>query len=144
MNAQLTARMHRDLQAESGLSLADFDVMVRLTDHPEPRLRFFELAEALQWEKSRLSHHLARMEKRGLVIRESCPDDARGHLVSLTKLGRVAIEGAAPTHVEKVRDLVFDHLDENQVDTLAAIANVVLQRLDAPRASPTTKPDSEG
>ncbi len=64
----------------------------------------------LTWEKSRTSHHLTRMEKRGLVGREQCPDDARGAFVAITPAGREAIEQAAPGHACTVRRLVFDHL----------------------------------
>lgn len=78
MAAQLQAQLNRELQAHSGVSLADFEVLVALTDRPDVQVRVRELAEALQWEKSRLSHHLARMERRGLIEREHCPDDARG------------------------------------------------------------------
>jgi DNA-binding MarR family transcriptional regulator len=129
MHAHLTSRLHRALQAETGLSLSDFDVLVQLTDRTEPRMRVTELAEALQWEKSRLSHHLTRMQRRGLVCREQCPDDARGAYIALTEQGRTAIERAAPSHVETVRDLVFDQLTDEQVDTLAAIADRVRTRL---------------
>lgn len=129
MNAQLTARLHRQLLADSGLSLADFDVLVQLTDRREARARVLELADALQWEKSRLSHHLARMQRRGLLTREECPDDARGTLVVLTEEGRQAIERAAPRHVGTVRDLLFNQLAPEQVDTLRAIAEQVLARL---------------
>ncbi|WP_344681328.1 MarR family winged helix-turn-helix transcriptional regulator [Saccharopolyspora taberi] len=129
MYTQLAARLHREMQADSGLSLTDFEVLVRLTDQDEPRLRVGELAQALQWEKSRLSHHLARMQRRGLVVRQECPEDARGAFIALTGKGRTAIEQAAPAHVETVRDLVFDQLTEDQVDALAAIADCVLDRL---------------
>ncbi|MCE3555413.1 MarR family transcriptional regulator [Pseudonocardia sp. RS11V-5] len=130
MQAQLQARLHRRLQADSGLSYADFDVLVALTDRDE-RVRVLELAEALQWEKSRLSHHLSRMQKRGLVEREECADDARGAFVVLTPEGRRAIEEAAPAHVEAVRELMFDGLDADQVDALAGIAETVLGRIRA-------------
>jgi DNA-binding MarR family transcriptional regulator len=93
-------------------------------------MRVLELAEALQWEKSRLSHHLARMERRGLIERQDCPDDARGAFVALTDEGRRAIERAAPAHVETVRTLVFDGLEPDQIDTLADIAEVVLNRIE--------------
>lgn len=132
MHAQLNARLHRDLQDDSGLSLADFDVLVQLTDQAEPRLRFSALAQALQWEKSRLSHHLVRMQRRGLVFREECPDDARSTDIALTERGRRTIEQAAPAHVESVRELMFDQLTAEEVDTLADIADRVLQRLDKP------------
>ena len=131
MQNRLQAHLNRRLQADSGLSLADFTVLVELTDVPDGRLRVRELAEALQWEKSRLSHHLARMERRGLIERQDCPDDARGAFVVLTPEGRRAIEQAAPPHVETVRSAMFDGLDPDQVDTLAHIAEVVLNRIDA-------------
>ncbi|MCE0764421.1 MarR family transcriptional regulator [Pseudonocardia kujensis] len=131
MQAQLQARLHRRLQADSGLSYADFDVLVALTDRAGEQVRVLELAEALQWEKSRLSHHLSRMQKRGLVEREECADDARGAFVVLTAEGRRAIEGAAPAHVEAVRELMFDGLDADQVDALAGIAETVLGRIRA-------------
>jgi DNA-binding MarR family transcriptional regulator len=131
MQAQLQAQLHRRLQADSGLSYADFDVLVALTDRNGEQVRVLELAEALQWEKSRLSHHLSRMQGRGLVERQECTDDARGAFVVLTEEGRRAIEGAAPGHVEAVRELMFDGLDAAQVDALAGIAETVLDRIRA-------------
>lgn len=132
MHTQLVARLHRQLQQDSGLSLADFEVLVRLTDQPEPRMRVGELGQLLQWEKSRLSHHLGRMQKRGLVRREDCPDDARGAFIALTEQGRTAIEQAAPGHVETVRELLFDALTDEQVEAFGAIVGRVLERLDGP------------
>jgi DNA-binding MarR family transcriptional regulator len=129
MHAKLTARLNRQLQSDSGLSLADFEVLVQLTDQAEGRVRVRDLARALQWEKSRLSHHLGRMQRRGLVVREECPEDARGAFVVLTPEGRHAIERAAPAHVSTVRELVFDQLTDRQVDALGAIADHVLARL---------------
>ena len=137
MQTRLQAELNRQLQADSGMSLADFDVLVALTDRPDVQMRVLELAEALQWQKSRLSHHLARMERRGLIERQDCPDDARGAFVVLTDQGRRAIKHAAPAHVETVRALVFDGLDLDQVDTLADIAESVLNRIDT-RQAPAT------
>src|SRR4051812_13899364 len=79
------------------------------------RLRMFELVDNLQWEQSRLSHHVARMQRRGLVAREECTSDKRGAFVVLTDAGRDAIEKAAPGHVDTVRRLVFDGLSAEQV-----------------------------
>ncbi len=129
MQTQLNARLSKQLQADSELSHADFAVLVQLTDTPEERVRVFELARALEWEKSRVSHHLARMQKRGLIAREECPSDARGAFIVLTPQGRAAIENAAPRHVETVRRLVFDALTPEQVKALAAISEQVLARL---------------
>lgn len=130
LQAKLNAQLNRELQAESELSLADFEVLVRLTDRDDARARAFELATDMQWEKSRLSHHLARMQRRGLIDRAGCPEDARGSYIELTAEGRRAIEQAAPGHVESVRRLVFDQLTPDQVQALRAISEKVLGQLD--------------
>ena len=131
-HARLSARLNRELQAASGLSLSDYDVLVHLTDVPDGRLRAFELGEGLQWEKSRVSRQVARMAERGLVSREECAEDGRGAYVVLTTAGRKAIEAAAPGHVELVRRLLFDDLSPDQVRVLEAVAGGVLRRLDEP------------
>ena len=131
MTSRLDARLNRDLQQSSGLSLADYDVLVLLTEAPDGRRRVFEVAEDLQWEQSRLSHHLARMQRRGLVAREECTTDRRGAFVVLTDAGRDAIEKAAPGHVDTVRQLVFDGLSEEQVAMLQSFVGRVLARLRA-------------
>jgi DNA-binding MarR family transcriptional regulator len=130
MQARLHAQLNRRLQADSGLSLSDFDVLVALSEKQDGPMRVQELADHLQWEKSRLSHQLSRMERRGLLERQDCPDDARGAFVVLTASGRSTIEQAAPAHVEAVRALVFDGLDERQVETWGEIADAVLARVD--------------
>ena len=132
MTSRLDARLNRDLQQSSGLSLADYDVLVLLTEAPDGRLRMFELVDDLQWEQSRLSHHLARMERRGLVAREECTTDKRGAFVVLTDAGRDAIEKAAPGHVDTVRRLVFDGLSGEQVAMLETFVGRVLSRLAEP------------
>jgi DNA-binding MarR family transcriptional regulator len=130
MTSRLDARLNRQLQQTSGLSLADYDVLVLLTEAADGRLRVFEIAEDLHWEQSRLSHHLARMQRRGLVTREECTTDRRGAFVVLTPVGRKAIEQAAPAHVATVRQLIFDGLSKDQVATLESTVREVLSRLD--------------
>ncbi|MCP2257677.1 DNA-binding transcriptional regulator, MarR family [Streptoalloteichus tenebrarius] len=130
MQTRLTAALNRQLQTDSGLSLADYEVLVYLTDAPDGRLRPYELQHALDWEQSRLSHHLSRMQRRGLVERQDCPEDRRGAFVVLTPAGREAITNAAPGHVEAVRDLFFDALTPEQVAALRQVATQVLARLD--------------
>ena len=84
----------------------------------------------MQWEKSRLSHHLARMERRGLIERQDCEDDARGAFVALTPEGRRAIEQAcSPARRDRPFGPMFDGLDADEVETLAHIAEVVLGRI---------------
>jgi DNA-binding MarR family transcriptional regulator len=131
MTAQLNARANRQLQEEYGISLPDYEVLVALSEAPEGRLRVFEVADALAWEQSRVSHQLARMQRRGLIAREDCATDARGAFAVLTAAGRAAIEQAAPAHVELVRQLVFDELSRGQVSALTEITTRVLDRLAA-------------
>jgi DNA-binding MarR family transcriptional regulator len=131
MTAQLNARANRQLQEEYGISLPDYEVLVALSEAPEGRLRVFEVADALAWEQSRVSHQLARMQRRGLIARQDCATDARGAFAVLTAAGRAAIEQAAPAHVELVRQLVFDELSRGQVSALTEITTRVLDRLAA-------------
>ncbi len=128
LNAQLPALLHRELQQDSDLSLPDFDVLVQLTDDQRGRARIAQLAEALQWERSRLSHHVTRMARRGLVVKEECLDDGRGSFVVLTAAGRDAIERAAPAHVRTVRRAFFDALSEAEVQALGEMTEKVLAR----------------
>ncbi|HEY0696996.1 MAG TPA: MarR family winged helix-turn-helix transcriptional regulator [Micromonospora sp.] len=144
MHSRLTAQLGRQLQADSGLSLADYEVLVMLTDLPDGRLRPYELQRRLQWEQSRLSHHLGRMQRRGLVERQECPSDARGAFVVVTAAGREAIEAAAPGHVEAVRRYFLDHLTREQVQTLSHLANRVLGQLDAEAGCGDTLGDEPG
>jgi DNA-binding MarR family transcriptional regulator len=119
LNAKLSATLQRELQDDVGLSLPDFDVLVHLSEHPDGRLRVTDLAGLLQWERSRVSHHFTRMEKRGLVQRVECLEDGRGAFVSITPQGRTAIEQAAPGHVKVVRRLMFDVLSDSETSQLA-------------------------
>jgi DNA-binding MarR family transcriptional regulator len=126
MTAQLEARLNRELQDTFGLSLTDYHVLVAISEAPDTRLRMFEIVDRQQ---SRLSHHLSRMQRRGLLDREPCPTDGRGSFVVLTDADRAAIEQAAPTHVNTVRGLVFDGLSPDQLAALTAITAQVLERL---------------
>jgi DNA-binding MarR family transcriptional regulator len=129
MNALLTARLNREMQEASGISISDFSVLVPLSEHPDGRVRVLELARTLGWEKSRLSHQLTRMQQRGLIERANCSEDRRGAFVALTAQGRQTVEAAAPRHVESVRRYVFDELSRAQVDALGAISSTVVERL---------------
>ena len=130
LNTELSATLQRDMQGGAQLSMSDYDVLVHLTDSPEGRLRVSDLARLLQWGLSRVSHHVTRMERRGLVARTECAEDGRGAFVAVTAPGRAAIERAAPGHVASVRRLVFDALDTDDVASLGAIVDTILARLD--------------
>jgi DNA-binding MarR family transcriptional regulator len=130
MQLRLEGELARQLAADSGLSYPDYVVLVALTDRADGRLRLFELGEVLGWEKSRASHHVARMVDRGLVRKEKCDSDRRGSYVVVTARGRREIAAAAPGHVAAVRRLFVDRLTTAQLDALADIAETVLAGLD--------------
>ena len=106
--------------------MSDYEVLVHLTDDPAGRIRVTELAGLLQWERSRVSHHVTRMERRGMVEREACADDGRGAFVAITPAGRTAIEQAAPGHAQLVRGLVFDVLTAGDVRSLETVIDKLL------------------
>ncbi|HVL99849.1 MAG TPA: MarR family winged helix-turn-helix transcriptional regulator [Egibacteraceae bacterium] len=129
MQMRLEAALSRQLAAESSLSLQDFVVLVALTDYPDGRLRAFELARTLGWDKTRLSHHLKRMLDRGLVDKQACPTDRRGYFVAVTAQGREAIEAAAPGHVATVRRLFLDLVADDELETIIRVTTRVLDHL---------------
>src|ERR1700759_3426285 len=108
MSSLLPAALNRQLQQDCGLTLPEYEVLVQLSESPERRLRPFQVCDALNWEQSRLSHQLTRMERRGLVLRRDCMADGRRGYVEPPPAGAEAIDAAAPRHVATVRGLVFD------------------------------------
>jgi DNA-binding MarR family transcriptional regulator len=127
MTSLLQTAMHRQLQQDCELSLADYDVLVALSERGPQRIN--ELGEALGWEQSRLSHQLRRMRGRDLVRRHGTGDDRRGATVSLTEAGEAALEAAAPGHVELVRSVVFDGLSAAQLRAFGSVVELVTSRL---------------
>jgi DNA-binding MarR family transcriptional regulator len=123
---RLTAELSRDLAEHSALSYPDYVVLVALTDQPHGRMRLFALGHQIGWEKSRLSHQVARMETRGLVKKEKCDSDRRGAYVVVTRHGMEDIEAAAPSHAKAVRRLFVDRLTPNQLDAVGDAAEAVL------------------
>jgi DNA-binding MarR family transcriptional regulator len=129
MRALLDLQIARDLHRDSALSEADYDVLSTLSEKPEGRWRARDLAAQLLWSTSRLAHHVGRMEQRGLVARQTCADDARGALISLTEQGRATLRKAAPPHVASVRRHIIDLLTAEEVATLDTIAGKVITHL---------------
>ena len=135
MRTLLHARILRDLAREAGLSGPDYDVLSHVSESPGRRSRLGELAERMAWSRSRLSHHLTRMERRGLVTREDCPSDGRGAFVVLTDAGFRVIQAAAPGHVATVRRHFLDLLSRDQLDALTRITDTVVDHLTANQES---------
>jgi DNA-binding MarR family transcriptional regulator len=148
LNQELPSLLADQILRSSGLSLADYAVLVALSESPGGMLRARELGREILWDRSRLSHHVGRMERRGLVTRQECTEDARGAMVRMTDAGRAAIKGAAPGHVAATRRYFFDLLSNQEIDTLTAVFDRVLIKLglggDIETDKPTTITTSGG
>jgi DNA-binding MarR family transcriptional regulator len=127
---RLPAAMDAQLQRDAGLSHFEYIVMVNLSNAADHVLRMSQLAAQCHSSLSRLSHVVARLERRGWLRREPCPDDGRATLARMTDEGFAKLASAAPGHVETVRALVIDALDERQLHELTAIGDVILKQLD--------------
>ncbi|MEU8133087.1 MarR family winged helix-turn-helix transcriptional regulator [Streptodolium elevatio] len=123
--------LERDLQQKHGLTLHDYEILVRLSEAPERRIRMTELAGLSHQSKSRLSHQMTRMENAGLVVRESCDSDRRGQWAVLTEAGWDRLVKAAPDHVESVRRHYVDLLTDEQKRVLGAAFETVMLHLHA-------------
>jgi len=118
---ELRALLASRLLAESDLSTADYSVLLALTEADGKRMRSSELADHVGWERSRLSHHLGRMESRGLVRREKCLTDSRGSEIALSESGASQFRRASAPHLRAVQELFIDALDD---DLLAKVDDV--------------------
>lgn len=125
----LTDRLNRDLLAEHGLSGMDYEILVRLSETPDRRIRMSDLADRTLASRSRLSHQIDRMERAGLVERESCADDRRGAFAVLTDAGWERLVQAAPDHVRSVRDHLVDVLTPEEFAALGAACRKIADRL---------------
>lgn len=128
---RLPSGLERQLQADAGMSHYEYWVLALLSEAPDRTLQLKDLAAQSNATLSRLSHVVSRLEKRGWVARERCPDDARASNAVLTDAGWEKIVAAAPGHVECVRSLVFDGLDDEDVADLARVCDAILARLEA-------------
>lgn len=125
----LTETLDRELQHDAGMPHAYYEILVRLSEAPQRRLRMSELAESTGSSRSRLSHAAARLEAAGWIRREECPTDRRGQIAVLTDSGFATLAAAAPGHVEGVRRHLFDALSPAQVDQLRRISETLVAHL---------------
>lgn len=121
----LMDRLQKQVSEDSAMSLGEYEVLVQLSEAPDRQLRMSELAARIVHSRSRLTHTVGRMEKRGLVGREPCEEDGRGVLCTLTDLGGEILVAAAPGHVEAVRQAIFDPLTAEEVTSLGAVMDKV-------------------
>ena len=127
---RLPAALDAQLQRDAGLSHFEYMVMVNLSNAEDHVLRMSQLAALCHSSLSRLSHVVARLERRGWLRRDPCPDDGRATLATLTDDGFAKLASAAPGHVDAVRAYVVDALDPEQLGQLSAIGDTILGRLD--------------
>ncbi|MCT9933756.1 MarR family transcriptional regulator [Planotetraspora sp. A-T 1434] len=129
----LRSELASRLQSESSLSPGDYVVLLALSESQGQRMRSSELAAHIGWERSRLSHHLARMERRGLIRREECATDNRGAEVVLTPTGAKAFGRATVPHLRAVRELFVDTLTPDQLLAAGELAATLRTRLRSSR-----------
>jgi DNA-binding MarR family transcriptional regulator len=128
--AELERILGAHLQAVSGLSPADYQVLLALSEAAGRRLRSSDLAARIDWQRSRLSHHLGRMERRGLISRNGCAIDSRGAEISLTDAGASAFRGATVPHMRAIKANFGDALTTEQFEALAEILRALQRHLD--------------
>ncbi|MFB4312696.1 MarR family winged helix-turn-helix transcriptional regulator [Actinomadura sp. 21ATH] len=118
---RISRRLQADLLAGHDLALAAYDVLVHLGEQPGGRLRMNDLADRVLLSRSGLTRLIDRMQREGLVVRESCPSDARGLYAVLTGPGRERLDAATPTYQRGVREYVLSRLDDTDLRTLAGV-----------------------
>jgi DNA-binding MarR family transcriptional regulator len=125
----LMDRLDRDLREHHDMSLPEYEILVRLSEAPEHRMRMAVLADSLSHSRSRVTHTVTRMEQDGLVLRDACVSDGRGVEAVLTDKGRQALEDAAPAHVEAVRRYLVDLVDDADFEAVGRVFDAVTDRL---------------
>jgi DNA-binding MarR family transcriptional regulator len=137
------AQIERELQRDSGLNHAYYQILVALSEAPGHTLRMSELASLTLTSKSRLSHAVARLEEAGLVMRRSCASDKRGSFAVMTDTGFAVLHAAARGHVESVRRHLFDVLTPCQIQQLGEISLLLRDSLRAETAACLREAETE-
>jgi DNA-binding MarR family transcriptional regulator len=118
-HAALVRELDRELEAEHGLPLTQYEVLLYLNDAPEKHLRMSELASSVLLSQSGVTRLVDRLERQGLVVREPCPSDGRGLLARITDEGQQRLAAARPTHLAGVRARFLAQFDDEELRALA-------------------------
>lgn len=121
----IRSRLASRMQRESSLSLGDYQVLLALSEADGQKLRSSELAARIDWDRSRLSHHVGRMERRGLIGREECIEDSRGAHVVLTEAGAQAFRSGSISHLQAVHDTFIAALTPEQLAQLDEVTTAL-------------------
>jgi DNA-binding MarR family transcriptional regulator len=114
MRHRLDRALEVELQHDSDVSLPEFEILFALCEAPGGRLRIKDIAQRIDWEKSRVSHQVTRLERRRLVTRSLCETDARGWWVALTPAGSHTVSDAIRAHRGALRRYFFDVLEDGE------------------------------
>lgn len=125
----LTDRLDRDLRSGHGLSMPEYEILVRLSEAPGRAIRMAELADAVSHSRSRVTHTIARLEREGIVLRGQCSDDGRGVSAVLTDHGFSILESAAHTHVRGVHEYMINNADPEDLAALGRVMALVVEQL---------------
>ncbi len=125
----LTDRLDDDLRRSYGISLTEYEILVRLSEREGRSLRMAQLADALAHSRSRVTHTVTRLEKAGLVRRSTSPDDGRGVICGMTETGWQLLRQMAPVHVEGVRDHLVDLVSAEDLDAVGRVMDAVCDNL---------------
>ncbi len=129
VHAALTRALDAQLQAQHGLGLSSYEVLMFVGDADGQRLRMSEIADRVLLSRSGLTRLVDRLVRDGLLERHACADDARGAFAELTAAGRTRLDAARATHLEGVRRFYLDHLTDDDRTRLGDVWARVLQPL---------------
>jgi DNA-binding MarR family transcriptional regulator len=125
----LMDRLDRDLRTQHGLSMPEYEILVRLSEAPDRAIRMAELADAVSHSRSRVTHTIARLEREGIVVRGQCSEDGRGVSAVLTDHGFSVLEAAAHTHVRGVNDYLIEDASAEDLEAVGRIMTKVMETL---------------
>jgi DNA-binding MarR family transcriptional regulator len=132
----LRERIDRDLREKHGLSQAEYELLVRLSESPSHELRMAELADSVKNSRSRITHTIRRLEDAGFVARRACESDGRGVQAVLTDAGYAKLVAAAPDHVDTVRESFIDVVDPRDLEAIGRAFSAVADRLETGTPDP--------
>ena len=139
----LMERLDRDLREKHGLSLPEYEILVRLSESPDRELRMAELADSVKNSRSRITHTVKRLEDAGFVVRRACESDGRGVIAALTKPGFARLATAAPDHVDTVRQALIDVVDDEDLAVIGKTFGRVAERLETGGPAPVLCADGD-
>lgn len=126
-HSSIMRTLEQAMQEEHGVPLTWFDVLLHLEEAPEGRLRLGELAQSVILTRSGITRLVDRMVKAGMIRREPCPDDRRGHFAVITQKGKDTIERVGPGHSQKAQEIFLSHVSPQEAVLMRSVFLRVLE-----------------